>query len=314
MQDFAHQAVLLEEAVTALITEPSGFYVDGTFGRGGHSGRILDHLESGGRLLGIDKDPEAQAQAQHLLQSDARFSSNRFGFIRGSFADLAQHVAAFNRGQPVAGVMLDLGVSSPQLDDPARGFSFMVDGPLDMRMNPDVGQSAAQWIASAEEQQMATVFKEYGEERYAKRIARCIVAARRTMAIESTLQLAELIKRAHPRWEKHKHPATRCFQALRIVVNEELNDLKCGLHAAFNLLGSGGRLVVISFHSLEDRIVKQFIQRQVHGEATPRGLPLRDDQIVTLARKVGKAIKPSQAEVDRNPRARSAVMRVVERR
>lgn len=308
MADSQHITVLLNEAVAALVTDTSGFYVDGTFGRGGHSALIMQHLSADGRLLGIDKDLAAIATA------NARFADDpRFAIAHGSFAELAQLVEARGMRGKVAGVLLDLGVSSPQLDEADRGFSFMQDGPLDMRMDQTRGQSAADWVNTASEDDITWVFKEYGEERFAKRMARAIIAERQKTPFTRTKHLAEVIKEANPAWEKGKHPATRAFQAIRIQVNNELTDLDSVLEQALTVLAPGGRLVVISFHSLEDRAVKRFIRRQEMGDPVPKGLPVRDDQLNKRMRSLGKAIKASDEEVNANVRSRSAVMRVAEK-
>lgn len=308
MADSQHITVLLNEAVAALITDTSGFYVDGTFGRGGHSALVMQQLSADGRLLGIDKDLAAIATA------NARFSDDpRFAIAHGSFAELAKLVDERDMAGKVAGVLLDLGVSSPQLDEAERGFSFMQDGPLDMRMDQTRGQSAADWINSASEDDITWVFKEYGEERFAKRMARAIIAERQKTPFTRTKHLAEVIKEANPAWEKGKHPATRAFQAIRIQVNSELTDLDSVLEQALAVLAPGGRLVVISFHSLEDRAVKRFIRRQELGDPVPKGLPLRDDQLNKRMRSLSKAIKASDEEVNANVRSRSAVMRVAEK-
>ncbi|WP_331345446.1 16S rRNA (cytosine(1402)-N(4))-methyltransferase RsmH [Cellvibrio sp. UBA7661] len=308
MSDSQHITVLLNEAVEALITDPAGFYVDGTFGRGGHSALVLQQLASNGRLLGIDKDLAAIATANARFANDSRFA-----IAHGSFAGLAQLVADRGMTGKVSGVLLDLGVSSPQLDEAERGFSFMQDGPLDMRMDQTRGQSAADWINSASEDDIIWVFKEYGEERFAKRMARAIIAEREKAPFTRTKHLAEVIKEANPAWEKGKHPATRAFQAIRIQVNNELRDLDSVLEQALAVLAPGGRLVVISFHSLEDRAVKRFIRRQEQGDPIPKGLPVRDDQLNRRMRSIGKAIKASDEEVSANVRSRSAVMRVAEK-
>ena len=308
MADSQHITVLLNEAVAALVTDTSGFYVDGTFGRGGHSALIMQQLSVDGRLLGIDKDLAAIATATALFADDARFS-----IAHGSFAELAQLVAERDMTGKVAGVLLDLGVSSPQLDEAERGFSFMQDGPLDMRMDQTRGQSAADWVNSASEDDIIWVFREYGEERFAKRMARAIIAERQKTPFTRTKHLAEVIKEANPAWEKGKHPATRAFQAIRIQVNNELTDLDSVLEQALAVLAPGGRLVVISFHSLEDRAVKRFIRRQELGDPVPKGLPIRDDQLNKRMRSLGKAIKASDEEVNANVRSRSAVMRVAEK-
>lgn len=308
MSDAQHITVLLNEAVAALVTDTSGFYVDGTFGRGGHSALVMQQLSADGRLLGIDKDLAAIATANARFAEDSRFA-----IAHGSFAELAQLVEARGMTGKVAGVLLDLGVSSPQLDEAERGFSFMQDGPLDMRMDQTRGQSAADWVNSAAEDEITWVFKEYGEERFAKRMARAIIAERQKTPFTRTKHLAEVIKEANPAWEKGKHPATRAFQAIRIQVNNELTDLDSVLEQALAVLAPGGRLVVISFHSLEDRAVKRFIRRQELGDPVPKGLPIRDDQLNKRMRSLGKAIKASDAEVAANVRSRSAVMRVAEK-
>ncbi|WP_039914869.1 16S rRNA (cytosine(1402)-N(4))-methyltransferase RsmH [Cellvibrio mixtus] len=308
MSDSQHITVLLNEAVAALVTDTSGFYVDGTFGRGGHSGLILQSLSNDGHLLGIDKDLAAIATANSRFGAD-----NRFAIAHGSFAELASLVATRGLSGKVNGVLLDLGVSSPQLDEAERGFSFMQDGPLDMRMDQTRGQSAADWVNTASEEDITWVLKEYGEERFAKRMARAIVTERQKMPFTRTRHLAEVIKEANPAWEKGKHPATRAFQAIRIQVNNELVDLDSVLEQALEVLAPGGRLVVISFHSLEDRVVKRFIRRQEQGDPIPKGLPVRDDQLNKRMRSLGKAIKASDDEVNANVRSRSAVMRVAEK-
>jgi 16S rRNA (cytosine1402-N4)-methyltransferase len=303
-----HQTVLLEEAVDALITDPAGLYVDGTFGRGGHSRLILDRLAATGRLLVIDKDPQAIAAAQELAAADSRVSVGQ-----GSFADLKRFIVEKQLEGQVQGVLLDLGVSSPQLDDPQRGFSFLQDGPLDMRMDPLSGQSAAQWLQNAEEEEIANVMYEFGEERFSRRMAKAIVAARQEREITSTLQLAEIVKQANPAWEKHKHPATRAFQGIRIFINNELGDLQQALEVVLEMLAVGGRMVVISFHSLEDRIVKQFIQKQVRGDDYPAGVPVTQDQLKPRLKSMGKALKSGSSERDGNIRSRSAIMRAAEK-
>ena len=307
---FRHITVLLEEAVEALGVRPDGCYLDGTFGRGGHSRRILEQLNEQGRLLGFDKDPLAIATGQALMAEDPRFT-----IVQRSFAELGQAVAEHGLPGRIAGVLLDLGVSSPQLDDPERGFSFLNDGPLDMRMNPGLGLSAADWIASADEEEIARVFKDYGEERFARRMARAIVQRRGEKPFTRTADLAAVITEANPAWEKGKNPATRAFQGLRIHINNELGDLEQGLEAALDVLEVGGRLVVISFHSLEDRIVKQFMRRQAKGEADtlPRDLPIIPKAFEPRLKLLGKPQYASEAEVRANPRSRSAVMRVAEK-
>ncbi len=305
--DFLHQTVLLGEAVEALAVEHDGCYVDGTFGRGGHSREILKKLGPGGCLVGIDKDPLAVEAGGVLQKQDARFH-----IIHGSFTNLESLRGQDVLTRPVNGLLLDLGVSSPQLDDVGRGFSFQSDGPLDMRMDTTKGMTAAEWLAHAEEGEIATVLKEYGEEKFARRIARAIVMHRQQAPLITTSQLASLVAAAMPRKEKHKHPATRTFQAVRIQVNQELTELEKVLSAAMDMLAKGGRLVVISFHSLEDRIVKRFMRRQAEGERLPRGLPVQNEQVGARLRLIGKAVFPTDEEIHANPRARSAVMRVAE--
>jgi len=302
-----HETVLLQGAVDALITDPAGVYVDGTFGRGGHSREILTRLDGGARLFGIDKDPQAIAAGMDLQREDARF-----GIVQSSFADIGQCIDQ-RPSDGFDGILLDLGVSSPQLDQADRGFSFMRDGDLDMRMNPEVGVSAAQWLATAQETDIARVLKEYGEERYAKRLARAVVEAREKSAITTTVQLAELLKLAHPAWERGKHPATKSFQAIRIYINNELTDLTLFLDQVLDLLKVGGRLVVISFHSLEDRQVKRFIKKHVRGDDFPASVPVTVEQLNRRLKQIGKAVKASSDEVGKNVRSRSAVMRIAEK-
>ncbi|PAV47723.1 16S rRNA (cytosine(1402)-N(4))-methyltransferase [Pseudomonas sp. HAR-UPW-AIA-41] len=307
---YRHITVLLDEAVEQLALRADRCYVDGTFGRGGHSRLILEGLGAQGRLLGFDKDPLAIATGNALAAEDGRFV-----IVQRSFADMGDELAARQLTGQVQGVLLDLGVSSPQLDDPTRGFSFLNDGPLDMRMNPDAGSSAAQFIATADVEEIARVFKEYGEERFAKRMARAVVERRAVRPFERTADLAAVLTEANPSWEKGKNPATRAFQGLRIHVNNELGDLERGLDAALESLAVGGRLVVISFHSLEDRIVKQFMRKHAKGEADnlPRHLPIIPKAFEPRLKLLGKPIFASDAEVKANPRSRSAVMRVAEK-
>ncbi|QEW05765.1 16S rRNA (cytosine(1402)-N(4))-methyltransferase RsmH [Nitrincola iocasae] len=308
-QEFSHITVLLEEAVTELVTDPDGFYIDGTFGRGGHSARILSCLSDQGRLLAIDKDPLAVAEAQRRFGDDPRFS-----IAHGSFNELAALVAARGMTAQVTGVLLDLGVSSPQLDDPSRGFSFQNDGPLDMRMNTAAGESAAEWINRATEAEIADVLFHYGEERFSRRMAKAVVAERASSPITTTARLASIITAANPRWEKGKNPATRAFQGIRIHINRELEEIETCLDQSLDVLAPKGRLVVISFHSLEDRIVKRFIRKHVKGdEHLPAGLPFTQSMLNQRLNGIGKAVKASAAEVEANPRARSAVMRVAEK-
>ena len=302
--DRGHRPVLLEEAIAALMVSVDGTYVDGTFGRGGHATRILESLSPRGSLLALDQDPEAAAVAERICSHD-----NRMQFRSTNFRALGDCAVPGS----VHGVLLDLGVSSPQLDNPARGFSFSHDGPLDMRMDPGGGQSAADWLANVEEAELARVLKELGEERFARRIARAIVNARREGPIQRTAHLAEIISAANPKWEPHKHPATRSFQAIRLHINSELESLQDALSAALSVLAKGGRLVVISFHSLEDRIVKRFIRTASRGRQIPPGVPISFEEQQVSLKPIGKAVMPSQAEVAANPRARSAVMRIAER-
>jgi len=302
-----HETVLLREAVSALVTNADGFYVDGTFGRGGHARQILDSLGTQGRLLAVDKDPQAEALAREWMTSEPRLS-----FYRGSFADLPAYRRA-NDLPPFDGILLDLGVSSPQLDQGERGFSFQHDGPLDMRMDNSRGETAAAWLARAEEADIVQVLRELGEERFARRIAAAIVRERAEAPITHTGRLAQIVSEANPRWEKHKHPATRSFQAIRLWTNRELDDLRLLLDAALDLLTDNGRLVVISFHSLEDRIVKRYMRDQSRGAPLPRGLPVQDSERVRPLRLLGKAVRASAEEVAANPRARSAIMRIAEK-
>ena len=299
MSAWSHTTVLLSEAVDALVTDPQGRYVDATFGRGGHARVILQRLAPAGQLLAYDKDPEALAEAARI--ADARFSIRHQGF-----AALGELAAG-----SVNGVLMDLGISSPQIDNPARGFSFRADGPLDMRMDPTRGQSAADWLAVADQRQIAEVIRDYGEERFAGPIAKAIVSRRQERGpVATTLELAELVAGAVKTREPGQNPATRTFQALRIFINAELEELQQALEASLTVLRPGGRLVVISFHSLEDRIVKQFIAR--HSKAVvDRRAPFAEPP-PTLLRALGR-VRASAAEVAANPRARSAVMRVAER-
>lgn len=308
--NFRHITVLLDEAVEGLAVRANGCYLDGTFGRGGHSRLILEKLGPDGRLLGFDKDPLAIATGNALAAEDGRFV-----VVQRSFAELGAELAQRALGGQVSGILLDLGVSSPQLDDAERGFSFMNDGPLDMRMNPDAGVSAADFIASAAEEEIARVFKEYGEERFAKRMARAVVLRRAEQPFTRTADLAQVLTVANPAWEKGKNPATRAFQGLRIYINNELGDLESGLDAALENLEVGGRLVVISFHSLEDRIVKLFMRKHAKGERDklPRDLPIIPKAFEPRLKLIGKPVFASEAELAANPRSRSAVMRIAEK-
>jgi 16S rRNA (cytosine1402-N4)-methyltransferase len=306
MKTYQHQPVLLEEAVSSLKVREDGFYLDATYGRGGHSRAIMAGLTEQGRLFTLDKDPQAVAAGLEEWGNDPRFS-----IMQGSFAEMDRMVQEWHTKGNLDGILLDLGVSSPQLDDPERGFSFRNGGPLDMRMDPTKGVSAADWIAETPEREMSRVFWEFGEERHARRIARSIVKARQQQCLETTTQLAELIEDTIGNREK-KHPATRCFQAIRIVVNNELGDLTSGLEAAIRQLRPGGRLVAISFHSLEDRLVKRTFREAVRPGKVRRNIPDHPDWLPRL-KLVGKATRPSKQEISANPRARSAVMRVAER-
>lgn len=307
--EYQHITVLLNEAVDTLVGEGDGFYIDGTFGRGGHSALILSRLADEGRLMAIDKDPEAIACADERFADEERFSIEQ-----GSFAQLQEFVTSRGLAGQVDGVLLDLGVSSPQLDDPERGFSFMADGPLDMRMNPDAGESAAEWLARASDKEIADVLYTYGEERHSRRMARAIIAEREIEPITTTARLQKIIAEANPSWEKGKNPATRAFQGIRIFINRELEDLEQCLDQTLEMLKPGGRLVVISFHSLEDRIVKRFIRKYVKGdEHLPPGIPITDDMLNKRLEAVGKAVKAGKDEVAGNPRSRSAVMRAAKK-
>jgi 16S rRNA (cytosine1402-N4)-methyltransferase len=305
-----HLPVLFAETLEALAIKKDGVYVDCTFGRGGHSRGILQQLGPSGRLLAIDRDADAVNSPGALAMA----SDDRFTLIHGCFSELEDVVAKAGLLRQVDGVLMDLGVSSPQLDNPGRGFSFLNDGPLDMRMNSHAGITAAQWLAHVDERDLVKVLFEYGEERFARRIARAIVARRSENPLTTTRQLVELIEDVVPIREKHKHPATRSFQAIRIEINRELEELKSGLVQAVKVLKPGGRLVVISFHSLEDRIVKRFIRAESGAKYDPGRLPVKESDIDKgVLKKLSKAIKARSSEIARNPRARSAIMRVAER-
>lgn len=305
---YIHQAVLLQEAIAGLNIQPEGIYIDGTFGRGGHSRLILSQLGEKGRLIGLDQDPEAVAAGQALAQQDQRFQ-----IIHADFASVAQIVSSLGLTGQISGFLLDLGVSSPQLDDPDRGFSFMRDGALDMRMNPTQGESIAQWLKQAKERDIADIIKRYGEERHAKRIARAIVTERDIKPFETTAHLADVVSKAHPAWEVGKHPATKTFQALRIFINRELEQVETVLPQSLDILAPQGRLAVISFHSLEDRLVKRFIRESAKGDDFPANLPVTVDMLNPKLKPVGKAVYPTETEMEQNPRARSAVLRIAER-
>lgn len=303
-----HQPVLLSEVIEGLAIQPQGIYIDATFGRGGHSKAMIERLGAQGRLLVIDKDPSAIAVAAQQFGGDPRVIIEQ-----GSFAVLREAVQQLGWLGKVNGILLDLGVSSPQLEDPQRGFSFMRDGPLDMRMDPSVGIDAATWLNSAKESAIAEVLREYGEERHARRIAARIVSERVSQPFLTTGHLAATIAAAHPSWEQGKHPATRCFQAIRIFINHELEELQTCLAQCLDVLAVGGRLAVISFHSLEDRIVKRFIRGHRRGDDLPIELPLVEKQLPRKLCNIGRAIKPSALEIKSNPRARSAVLRIAEK-
>lgn len=302
-----HIPVLLEEVVTHLVLKPDGIYIDATYGRGGHSQAILNRLHAQGRLLAIDRDPLAVSDAEQRFKNDARFS-----IVAASFGEISQIAKQNGIWGRVDGILMDLGMSSPQLDDPQRGFSFLNDGPLDMRMDTTQGLTAAEWLAFVAESELADVFKTYGEERFAKRIARAIVAARLIAPITTTGQLAAIIAKTQPRWEAHKHPATRCFQAIRIFINKELQALQTCLEGSLSVLVKGGRLAVISFHSLEDRIVKRFMREESRGQVIPREIPIKEQPSGQL-KVIGGVIKPTAREVKENPRARSAILRIAEK-
>ncbi len=302
-----HETVLLREAVDALMQDADGRYVDCTYGRGGHSQEIINRIGKNGRLMVVDRDITAIDDARQRFKND-----NRVVVVHGSFAYLADYVEQHDM-EPLDGILLDLGVSSPQLDEPERGFSFSNDGPLDMRMDQSRGPTAADWIEVADEDEITDVLRRFGEEKFARRIARKIVEKREDGRIDTTAALVEIIESAVPVREKNKHPATRTFQAIRIHINEELRCLEDCLQDVIDLLVSGGRLVVISFHSLEDRIVKRFIRRMVKGDYYPERLPIRDSEIKRYVKSVGKAIKPSASEVEGNRRSRSSIMRVAEK-
>ncbi|MFU2058222.1 16S rRNA (cytosine(1402)-N(4))-methyltransferase RsmH [Avibacterium volantium] len=309
-----HFTVLLNEAVDALALKEKGIYIDGTFGRGGHSRLILSRLSQDGRLIAIDRDPRAIAAA-------AQIQDPRFQIEHNSFSAIPEICEKLGLVGKIDGILLDLGVSSPQLDEAERGFSFMKDGPLDMRMDTTQGLSAAEWLQQVSEQDLAWVLKTFGEERFAKRIAQAIVNYNKnarqngTEPLNRTLQLAELIAQSVPFKDKHKHPATRSFQAIRIFINAELEELERVLQGALQVLAPQGRLSIISFHSLEDRMVKHFMRKQSKGESLPKGLPLREDQIQRsqTLKTIGKAIMPSEQEIAQNARSRSAVLRIAER-
>jgi 16S rRNA (cytosine1402-N4)-methyltransferase len=304
-----HIPVLLNEALEGLAIKPEGVYIDATFGRGGHSRAILNTLGEQGRLIALDRDPDA-VKAAHEIKDP------RFTIVHAAFSELGRVAQERGVRGKVDGILLDLGVSSPQLDDEIRGFSFLNDGPLDMRMDPTHGESVEEWLSKVDEQTLADIFYRYGEERYSRRIAKAIVYERTLSPLKSTRQLAELIARAHPKWEAHKHPATRCFQAMRIFINEELQELTSCAEQCKEVLKMGGRLAIITFHSLEDRLVKQLVKEKATAAALPRYFPIMPEQSgkkAAVFRAVQKAIKPSALEVKENPRSRSATLRVMEK-
>lgn len=304
-----HTAVLLDQAVNALNIRSDGIYIDGTFGCGGHARLILSQLGPDGRLLAVDRDPQAIEAAQSIIDP-------RFSIIHSPFSHLAEHVRELGLTGKVNGILLDLGVSSPQLDDPDRGFSFMRDGPLDMRMDPSRGLSAAQWLLKARAEDIAWVLKHFGEERFARSIAEAIVERSHTNPMTRTKELADLIADTCPCHDKYKHPATRSFQAIRIYINSELDEIERVLEGSLEILAPEGRLSVISFHSLEDRIVKRFMRDHTRGPQIPAGLPVTEEQLRSMGgchlKSVGK-IMPEDEEINENPRARSSVLRFAER-
>jgi 16S rRNA (cytosine1402-N4)-methyltransferase len=303
-----HIPVLAEEALGALALEPGGYYVDATFGRGGHTALLLQALGREGRVLAIDRDPQAIAAGERRFAGEMRLT-----LLHAAFAEIGTLVPAHSGGRPCRGVLLDLGVSSPQLDDPSRGFSFRADGPLDMRMDPTRGEPVSAWLARASVDEIREVIATLGEERFARRVAQAIVAARRERPIERTRELAELVARAVRTREPGKHPATRTFQALRMYANDELGQIEQALNGAVQALATGGRLAVISFHSLEDRLVKRFMQRESQLDPAVAALPIVPPQLTPRLKLIGRKVRPTQEEIARNPRARSALLRVAEK-
>lgn len=303
-----HIPVLKREALAALDIQNGGVYIDATLGRAGHACGIAEQMGSSGKLIALDRDPQAISLGCELFNGD-----DRVQIVHGEFSRLRELVFEYAHIEKVDGILMDLGVSSPQLDQAERGFSFMRDGELDMRMDPSNGESAADWLARVEERDLVKVLFEFGEEKFARRIARAIVLTRDETKIESTLQLANLIASSIPKKDKHKHPATRTFQAIRLQVNQELWQISAALPQAVDLLNEGGRLVVISFHSLEDRIVKRFIRDLATPNLPPRNIPVTEEDYRTPLTAIGKAIKPSRQEIQANPRSRSSVLRVAQR-
>ena len=308
MGDFNHQSVLLEEALESLNIRPEGNYIDATFGRGGHSLAILQRLNEKGRLIAFDQDPEAVAFAKQYFADEPRLTIEHCNFNQ-----VASVIQQYGLSQKIDGVLMDLGVSSPQLDDAGRGFSFLRSGPLDMRMDTSRGITAKAWLAKVKPEDLIRVLKKYGEEKFAKRIATAIVEIRAEREITETGDLAEIISNAIPVKEKHKHPATRSFQAIRIFINEELQAIEQGLEGAASVLAKGGRLSVISFHSLEDRIVKRFMRNASSRPKLPAGLPVMEADIEVPFRLVAKPVVAGAKELDQNPRSRSARLRVLEK-
>ncbi len=303
----SHESVLLKEAVDALLQDPDGRYVDCTYGRGGHSQEIADRLGSGGRLMVIDRDIEAIRDARKRFAGDQRVV-----IVHGSFSGIRGYVEEHEM-HPLDGILLDLGVSSPQLDDSRRGFSFLREGPLDMRMDQTRGTTAGEWLAQADEEEITEVLRRFGEERFARRIARKILESREVHEIGTTTALVDIIEQAVPVRDRKRHPATKSFQAIRIFINQELTSLESCLQDVVDLLVSGGRLVVISFHSLEDRIVKRFIRKMARGDDLPSRLPIRDAEVRRYLKPVGKAVRPGNKETGKNRRARSSIMRIAEK-
>jgi 16S rRNA (cytosine1402-N4)-methyltransferase len=303
-----HTPVLAAEALAGLALEAGGYYVDATFGRGGHSALILQALGREGRLLALDRDPQAIEAGRRRFANEVRLT-----LVHASFADLGTLVRSHARDRPCRGVLFDLGVSSPQLDDPGRGFSFRADGPLDMRMDPTRGEPVSAWLARAGVDEIRQVIATFGEERFARRVAQAIVAARRAGALGRTGELATLVAGAVRTREPGKHPATRTFQALRMFINDELGQLEQGLTSALDLLSAGGRLAVISFHSLEDRAVKRFMQGASQIDPALKQLPVVPASALPRLKLIGRKLRPSEAELERNPRSRSALLRVAER-
>jgi len=303
-----HIPVLMREALEALNIRSGGIYVDGTLGRAGHAQAIAGQIGDQGRLIAIDRDPRAIELGRNVFAGDSRVD-----VLHGEFNQMASLLAEHTDVSKVDGIFMDLGVSSPQLDQAERGFSFMRDGELDMRMNPTKGQSAAQWIETVDEREFMMALFELGEEKFARRIARAVVEARAETKIESTLQLAAIVSDAIPKKDKNKHPATRTFQAIRLHVNQELFQVSSALPQAVELLAEGGRLAVISFHSLEDRIVKRFMRELSTPNLPPKNIPVSADAYLTPLKAIGKAIKPSRSEIQENPRSRSSVLRIAER-